>query len=169
LRAGVVNQSYASRFFNPVPPYADSCCRSTAVGRAWSRNLVSDEKNLPDFFDPETKLHVKWVADLGTQGHSTPIVAGERIFIGTNNANPRDPKHVGNRGVFMCLDEKDGHLLWQFVMPKLAEDKYLDWPEMGICSDTTVEGDRVYVVTNRGESVCLDVHGLANGNDGPYQ
>jgi len=24
-------------------------------------------------------------------------------------------------------------------------------------------------VTNRGEVVCLDVHGMANGNDGPYQ
>jgi outer membrane protein assembly factor BamB len=32
-----------------------------------------------------------------------------------------------------------------------------------------VEGERVYTVTNRGEVVCLDIHGLANGNDGPYQ
>lgn len=81
-------------------------------GQAWTRNLVSDEKHLPDCFDPNTRQNVKWVMDLGTQGHSTPVVAGGRIFIGTNNANPRDPKHVGDRGVFMCLDEKDGHLLW---------------------------------------------------------
>lgn len=31
----------------------------------------------------------------------------------------------------------------------------------------TVGGDRVYMVTNRNEVVCLDLHGLANGNDGP--
>ena len=138
-------------------------------GEAWTRNLVSDEKGLPDTFDPETKQNVKWVVDLGTQTHSTPIIAGGRIYIGTNNSNPRDPKHVGDRGVFMCLDEKDGHLLWQLVVPKLEDDKYLDWPETGMSSEATVEGDRVYTVTNRGEVVCLDVHGMANGNDGPFQ
>lgn len=138
-------------------------------GQAWTRNLVSAETNLPDGFDPETKRNVKWVVDLGTQTHSTPIVAGGRIFIGTNNANPRDPRHAGDRGVFMCLDEKDGCLLWQLVVPKLEDDKYLDWPDTGMASEATVEGDRSYVVTNRGEVICLDVHGLSNGNDGPYQ
>ena len=40
---------------------------------------------------------------------------------------------------------------------------------LGICSSPTVDGDRVYVVTNRCEVVCLDVHGMANGNDGPFR
>ena len=94
------------------------------------------------------------------------------MLIGTNNDNPRDPRHKGDRGVLMCLDEKDGHLLWQLVVPKLSEDehdKYLDWPKAGIASPPTVEGDRVYTLTNRGEVVCLDLNGMANGNDGPYQ
>ncbi len=138
-------------------------------GQAWSRNLVSGEQGLPDGFDPGTKQQVKWVVPLGSQTHSTPVVAGGRIFIGTNNANPRDPKQTGDRGVLFCLDEKDGHLRWQLVVPKLEDDQYLDWPNTGIASDATVEGNRAYVVTNRGEVVCLDVHGLANGNDGPYQ
>ena len=38
-----------------------------------------------------------------------------------------------------------------------------------VCSSPAVEGDRVYVVTNRCEVVCLDIHGLSNGNDGPYK
>jgi outer membrane protein assembly factor BamB len=38
-----------------------------------------------------------------------------------------------------------------------------------MCSPPTVEGDRVYMMTNRTEVVCLDVHGMANGNDGPYR
>ncbi len=38
-----------------------------------------------------------------------------------------------------------------------------------MCSPATVEGDRVYMVTNRDEVVCLDLHGMANGNDGPYR
>ncbi len=138
-------------------------------GQAWSRNLVSAEKNLPEGFDPASKQNVRWVVPLGDQTHSTPVVAGGRIFVGTNNANPRDPKHQGDRGVLYCLDEKDGHCLWQLVVPKLEDDQYLDWPKTGMASDATVEGDRAYIVTNRGEVVCLDVHGMANGNDGPYQ
>lgn len=138
-------------------------------GQAWTRNLVASEKGLPSCFDPATKRNVKWVAGLGTQTHSTPMVAGGRVFVGTNNANPRDPKHIGDRGVFMCLDEKDGHLLWQLVVPKLEDDKYLDWPDTGMSSEATIDGDRAYLVTNRGEVVCLDVRGLSNGNDGPCQ
>jgi outer membrane protein assembly factor BamB len=33
----------------------------------------------------------------------------------------------------------------------------------------TVEGDRVYVVSNRGEAICLDLDGQKDGNDGPYR
>ena len=152
-----------------IIPIAASAADQPQWGQAWTRNLTSNEKNLPSTFDPVIKKNVKWVIDLGTQTHSTPIVAGGRIFIGTNNSNPRDPRHVGDRGVMMCLDEKDGHLLWQLVVPKLEDDKYLDWPETGMSSEGTIEGDRAYTVTNRGELVCLDVHGMANGNDGPYQ
>lgn len=138
-------------------------------GEAWTRNQVSKETGLVDRFDPETGENIHWKAALGTQTHSTPIVAAGRVYIGTNNGNPRDPKHTGDRGVMMCFDEKDGHLLWQLVVPKRTEDRYFDWPDTGMSSPATVEGDRVYTVTNRGEVVCLDALGLANGNDGPYQ
>lgn len=68
----------------------------------------------------------------------------------------------------MHFDEADGSLTWQLVAPKLAEDVYLDWPQAGMCSPATIEGDRVYMVTNRAEVVCLDLHGLHNGNGGPF-
>ncbi len=137
-------------------------------GQRHSRNMVSDETGLPDGFDPETGRNVKWTAALGTSTYSTPVIAGGRVLIGTNNNRPRDPKHQGDRGVLMCFDEADGSLLWQLVAPKLAEDIYFDWPQAGMCSPPTVEGDRVYMVTNRAEVVCLDLHGLHNGNDGPF-
>ncbi len=138
-------------------------------GQAWSRNMVSDERGLPDSFDPESGKNVAWTAQLGTQSHSTPVVAGGRVYIGTNNQEPRDPKHAGDRGVFMCFDEKDGKFLWQLVVPKRDEDKYFDWPDVGICSPATVEGDRVYTVTNRGEVVCLTTRGLGRENVGPFK
>ena len=138
-------------------------------GESWSRNMVSTETNLPASFDRETGKNIKWVAQLGDQTHSTPIVAQGRILIGTNNGEPRDPKHQGDRGVLMCFNEKDGKFLWQLVAPKRAEDPYHDWPKTGISSPATVEGNRVYIVSNRGEVLCLDLHGLANGNDGPFR
>ena len=137
-------------------------------GEAWTRNMVSNEKGLPDSFDVKTGEHIKWSAPLGTQTHSTPIVAHGRVYIGTNNGAPRDPGHQGDRGVLMCFNEKTGRLLWQLVVPKREEDPYFDWPECGISSPATVEGDRVYIVSNRGEVLCLDALGMANGNQGPY-
>jgi outer membrane protein assembly factor BamB len=138
-------------------------------GEAWSRNMVSRERNLPAEFDPRSGKNIKWVAKLGDETHSTPVIANGRVFIGTNNNDPRDPKHVGDRGVLMCFEEATGKLLWQLVVPKREEDKYHDWPKCGIPSPATVEGDRVYVVDNRGAVLCLDVKGMANGNDGPFK
>jgi outer membrane protein assembly factor BamB len=137
-------------------------------GQAWSRNMVSSERGLPDAFDPQTGRNIKWSAALGTEAHSSPVIAGGRVFIGTNNGNPRDPKHEGDRGVLMCFAEKSGDFLWQLVVPKREEDVYFDWPKSGISSPGTVEGDRVYIVSNRGEVVCLDAHGMTDGNNGPF-
>lgn len=131
--------------------------------------MVSKESGLPDSFDPNTGKNIKWAVRLGTQTHSTPVVAGGRVYIGTNNENPRDPRHQGDRGVLMCFDEKSGEFLWQLVVPKREEDPYFDWPKCGISSPATIEGDRVYIVSNRGEVMCLDAHGMTNGNDGPFQ
>jgi len=138
-------------------------------GQQYSRNMISGETGLADRFDPETGEHIKWTARLGDQTWATPVVAAGRVFIGTNNENPRDPRHKGDRGVLLCLNESDGSFCWQLIAPKLSDDIYKDWPKAGMCSPPTVEGKRVYMVTNRNEVMCLDLDGLANGNDGPYR
>ncbi len=138
-------------------------------GRAWTRNMVSAETNLPAEFDPKTGNHIKWKAKLGTESHGSPIIGDGRVYVGTNNGEPRNPKHKGDRGVLMCFDEKTGAFLWQLVVPKRSEDPYLDWPNSGIASEATIDHDKVYIVSNRGEVLCLDPQGLANGKDGPFQ
>jgi len=138
-------------------------------GQQFTRNMVSDERGLPESFDPATGKNVKWSAPLGTESYSSPVIGSGRVVIGANNGRPRDPRHQGDRGVLLCLDEATGELCWQLVVPKFQGDAYLDWPRAGICSPATIEGDRVYVVTNRAEVVCLDLNGLADGNDGPYR
>jgi len=138
------------------------------LGQAWTRNVVSGERGLPDYFDPVSGSNVAWSVETGTESHATPVIARGRVYIGTNNGQPKDPKHKGDRGVLLCLDERTGALIWQLVSPKLTNDIYLDWPNSGICSPPTVENDRVYVVNNRAEVLCLDAQGMANGNDGPF-
>ena len=149
-------------------------------GQRDSRNLVSDETGLPDGFNPgsrnprtdlidlATTSNVRWVARLGNQTYGSPVVAGGKVFVGTNNEEPRDPRIEGDRGVMMCFDERTGRFLWQLVVPKLYEIKWSDWHYVGITSPPSVEGNRAYLVSNRCEVICLDVNGMADGNDGPY-
>jgi len=131
--------------------------------------MVSSETNLIDSFNPATGKNVKWVASLGSETWATPVVAGGKVLIGTNNDPPRDPRHKGDRAILLCLDEKDGRFLWQLVVPKLGPDPYLDWPRDGLVSPASIEGDRAYVISNRNEVICLDMEGQRNGNDGPYK
>jgi outer membrane protein assembly factor BamB len=149
-------------------------------GEPFSRNMVSDELQLPVRFDPgrrDTKTGaikagstegVRWVARLGDQTNGSPVVAGGKILVGTNNGHPRDERIENDRGVLACFDEATGEFLWQLNVPKRYEIKYGDWHYVGFSSPPTVVGDRAYAVTNRGEVVCLDMNGLADGNDGPF-
>src|SRR3954463_268605 len=143
-----------------------------------TRNMYSAEKGLPDRFEPgklksgteqidmATTKNVKWVAKLGSQSYGNVTVSGGKVFIGTNNDAPRNQKHEGDRSIMMVFDEKTGDFLWQLVIPKLASGKVNDWENLGLLSSPTVDGDRVYLVTSRCEVICLDVNGLANGNQG---
>src|SRR5207249_2358507 len=92
-----------------------------------------------------------------------------KVFVGTNNDSPRDPQHPGDRSILMVFDEKTGEFLWQLVIPKLKSGKVNDWENLGLLSSPTVEGNRVYITTSRCEVMCLDVDGMANGNDGPFK
>ncbi len=134
------------------------------------RNMVSAAKNLPTTWDVQAMKNVKWKAELGSTSYGNPVVSGGKVFVGTNNASPRNPEIQGDKGVLMCFREADGQFLWQAVSDKLESGKENDWPEQGICSSPAVEGTRVYYVTSRGELVCLDTEGFLDGkNDGPYQ
>lgn len=135
-------------------------------GQAWSRNMVSGERGLPDSFDPQSGRNILWSAELGTETHSSPVIAGGRVYIGTNNGHPRDPAEQGDRGVLMCFDAATGRFLWQLAFPKRDEDIYFDWPNSGISSPVTVEGDRVYFVNNRGVVLCLDVGSAGGKSEG---
>jgi outer membrane protein assembly factor BamB len=150
-------------------------------GGSASRNMVSPEVGLPQTWDAgryvqgseeidmATTRNVKWVSKLGSQTYGNMTISKGKVLIGTNNEVPRDPRFTGDRAVLLCLDEQSGKMLWQLAIPKLGTGKVSDWEFLGLCSSPAIDGDKVYVVSNRCEVLCLDLNGMANGNDGPYQ
>lgn len=138
-------------------------------GGSPERNMVSSERNIPAAWDIDEKKNVKWTAKLGTYTYGSPVVAGGRVYVGTNNQGQLRPGIKDDKGVVVCLDEQTGKFLWQATHDKLPSGAVNDWPEQGICSGPLVEGGRVYYVSNRCELVCADAEGfLDSENDGPY-
>lgn len=133
------------------------------------RNMVSSMKGIPTEWDVKTKKNIKWVATLGSQAYGNPAIASGVILVGTNNEGVKDPKVTGDKGILMAFRESDGEFLWQAVSDKLPIGRVNDWPYQGVASSPAIEGDRAYYVNNRAELVCLDLKGMANGNDGPFK
>ena len=133
-----------------------------------SRNMVSAMKGVSVDFDLTDGTNVNWSVGLGSQTYGNPVIAGGKVFVGTNNGAAYRKKYPADvdLGILLCFDEKSGEFLWQLSRDKLPAGRVNDWPLQGICSAPVVQGNRLYVVTNRCELMCLDVDGMANGNDG---
>jgi len=63
--------------------------------------------------------------------------------------------------------------LWRLAVPRrpderLPKDVHFGQQQYGTCSSPAISGGRVFVMTSACEIVCLDVDGLADGNDGPF-
>lgn len=149
-----------------------------------SRNAVSPERNLPETFDPGRSRkwgdanapfppgrNVRWKARLGFQTFSSPVVAEGRILIGTTWLAAKDPTQPYPRGTgwLLCLDERTGRKLWDLLIPRRMWGGGI-YPDggYGVCSTPTIVDGLAYLVSNRGEVLCLDLDGQANGNDGPF-
>lgn len=135
-----------------------------------SRNMVCEATGLNLDFDLQEGKNVAWFAKLGSQTYGNPIVADGQVYVGTNNGAEYRPNHKGDRGILLCFDENSGEFLWQLTREKLPIGRVSDWPLQGICSAPHIEGERMWVVTNRCELMCLDTKGFHDGeNDGDYK
>ena len=154
-----------------------AAAKDAGDGHSWplfggtvARNLVNTvEVGLPTTWDARADggQNVKWSTELGSKAYGGPVIAGGKIFIGTNNQQPRDKKVEGDKGILMCFEEADGKFLWQAVHDKLQAGRVNDWPLEGICSSPVVEGNRLYYVSNRCEVICADVDGYREGKTEP--
>src|SRR6185436_6095716 len=111
--------------------------------------------------------NIKWSQPTGSQTYAGPVVAGGKVYVGTNNEGVRNPKIKGDKGVVMAFGAADGAFLWQMVTDKLPSGRVNDWPQQGVCSTPFVEGNRLYYTSNQAHIVCLDTEGFKDGkNDG---
>lgn len=136
----------------PVPMFGGSRARNMV-------NLV--DKNVPTTWNAEEgkKKNIKWVAQLGNHAYGGPVVADGKVFVGTTNSNPRDPKVKGNKAILMAFNEADGKFLWQIVHDFPNDEIFKDSLTQGLCSTPVVEGKLLYYVTPACEIVCADTAG----------
>jgi outer membrane protein assembly factor BamB len=138
-----------------------SCCWSSpALGRS----------ALPDAFSPDQLV---WEIELGSHQYTVPRVDRGRLFMGINDLTLDHPviKSSGG-GILMCRNPLTGDLIWQLPIPRNMAGRvppfhFNHW-KCGVCSTPAIDGDRLYVVGPRGDVLCVDRHGQANGNDGPF-
>jgi outer membrane protein assembly factor BamB len=124
-----------------------------------TRNAVNTaDKNPPTDWKVARELknakNLKWVAQVGTRAYGGPVIAGGKVFVGTNNGKPRDPAVKGPKGIVMCFRESDGQFLWQAVHDMPPKNIVASALNFGLCSTPAVEGDRLYYVTPACEVIC---------------
>jgi outer membrane protein assembly factor BamB len=151
------------------------CAAAAALGEVrWgggdSPNCVSGARGLPASLAGATAA---WEVRLGTHQYSVPTVSGGQVFLGLNDAGvARDGYRPSGGGAVRCLDLATGAAVWELPVPRFMEGTkapyHFDQWRCGICSGPLVAGDRVYVVGSRGDVLCLDRRGQADGNCGPF-
>lgn len=131
-------------------------------------NQVVDAKNLPADLNAIEPL---WVTPYDYKKgsgwtYAQPSVVDGRVYVGFDSDGLRDPRLKslsGGGGALRCLDAATGEILWEAVFPHGG----YSGGTYGTGYPPVVEGERLYI---RGIAhvFCLDVHGQANGNDGPF-
>jgi outer membrane protein assembly factor BamB len=132
-----------------------------------ARNEVDRSEKEAPVWDCAMGQHVVWHVHIdGFSG--SPVVYRGKVLLGTNYSLPRNRPSAAKAGVMSCFSKARGEFLWQAVHPRLLE-RDNDMPG-AMYNRSSVDGDRVYYVSNAGELVCLDLNGFhGDKNDGPIQ
>jgi len=130
---------------------------------------VSQTGNPPVDWDTTTRRNIVWSVELGNEVYGSPVVAGDVVYVGTDNTRHINPAFEEDSGVLRAFRATNGEFLWQDVAPRV-ERGLRDWLLPSTTSAPYVEGDRVYYVTADCQLRSLDTQGFGDGeNDGPYR
>ncbi len=125
--------------------------------------------NPPVDWDTTTGRNIVWSVRLGNETFGRPVVVGDAVYVGTDNARQMNPAIQEDAGVLMAFHAKDGKFLWQDVAPRV-ERGLREFLLPSTTSTPYVEGNRLYYVTAECQLRCLDTQGFRDGeNNGPYR
>lgn len=136
-----------------------------------SRNMMSSSTGLPCSLVEE---NVKWKIRTGSHQYTIPVIDGDRLYLGLNDALlSNDSRYKSTRGgMVMCVSRATGETLWRLPIPRYLTDRpdayHFNCFHCGICSSPVVDGKRIYVIGSRAQVLCIDREGMGDGNDGPF-
>jgi HEAT repeat protein/outer membrane protein assembly factor BamB len=132
------------------------------------QTTVAHTGNPPIDWDTTTGRNIVWSFELGNDTFGRPVVAGDAVYVGTDNARPMNPAFQEASGVLMAFRVTDGAFLWQDVAPKV-ERGLREFLLPSTTSAPYVEGNRLYYVTAECQLRSLDTQGFRDAeNNGPY-
>jgi outer membrane protein assembly factor BamB len=133
------------------------------------QTTIAQTGNPPVDWDTTTGRNIVWSVELGNETYGRPVVAGDVVYVGTDNARHLNPAFEEDAGVLVALQAKDGKFLWQDVAPRV-ERGLREFILPSTTSAPYVEGHRLYYVTAECQLRCLDTQGFRDGeNNGPYR
>ncbi len=149
-------------------PVASHVVPATSGGAPLQPTVVQTG-NPPVDWDTTTGRNIVWSVALGDETYGRPVVVGDAVYVGTDNARQMNPAFQKDAGVLMAFQAKDGQFLWQDVAPRV-ERGLREFLLPSTTSTPYVEGNRLYYVTAECQLRSLDTQGFRDGaNDGAYQ
>ncbi len=125
--------------------------------------------NPPVDWDISTGRNIVWSRELGHPTYGRPVVAGDAVYVGTDNTMHENPDFQEESGVLMAFRATDGAFLWQDVAPRVDRGQR-EFVLPSTTSAAYVEGNRLFYVTAECQLRALDTQGFRDGeNTGPYR
>jgi len=130
---------------------------------------AAETGNPPVDWDTNTGRNIVWSVQLGDDSFGRPVVAGDAVYVGTDNTRHMNPDFPDESGVLMAFQTTDGAFLWQDVAPRV-ERGLREFLLPSTTSAPYVEGNRLFYVTAECQLRSLDTQGFRDGeNSGPYR
>jgi len=126
-----------------------------ASSLAQSAETVAPTGNPPINWDLTTGRNIVWSVELGNETYGRPVVAGDVVYVGTDNARHMNPDYQETAGVLMAFQADDGKFLWQDVAPRV-ERGLREFLLPSTTGAPHVEGNRLYYVTSECQLRSLD-------------
>lgn len=134
--------------------------------------VVADDPRLPVNWDQEQ--NITWAIDVAGQGHGSPIVVGDRVFVTAvvadeANVQPQKGLYLGkgvrepaagiHHWMVYCYDAADGAEIWRHET-KTGRPTVPRHPKSSYAAETpTSDGERLYVLFGDVGLYCYDLDG----------